>query len=510
MTTTRIDDALLDPELLGAGLGDPGTWSTWLGVLRAAFGLKLNRKDRRAFETVSRRKPPTQRVRELWAIVGRRSGKSRIAALLAVFFACFVPHTLAAGEIGTVLVLAASKDQARVVFNYAAGFLQTSPVLAHEVEETTVDEIRLRNGVVIAIHAASFRTVRGRTLLAAIFDEAAYWRDDTSSNPDVEIYRSILPALSTTNGMLIGISTGYRKIGLLYQKHREHFGVNDPDVLVVGGSSEQFNPTINSSIIAQARADDPEVALAEWDGGFRSDIAGLLMMRRLTRQLIMADRSNWHPAVGFRILRSPIRQGVVTMRLRSAVGHRENDLFVADVIRGRGAPFDPQSVTDEFAKLLKQYRVSEVVTDHYAAEWAAAAWRDAGIKQAQSELNKSELYVEGLPEFMRGAVRIPHHSRLLRELRLLERRASRAGRDLVDHGRNGSDDFANALFGAIRFGNGPSPKRKMGERSVTVRLITWNNNGPRQRSWHRGPVVSAVDGKPVEKPQFTPTALHQN
>ena len=65
------------------------------------------------------------------------------------------------------------------------------------------------------------------------------------------------------------------------------------------------------------------------------------------------------------------------------------------------------------------------------------------------EKNKSELYLEGLPTFSRGLVMLPEHRRLGRELRLLERHVSRAGRDRVDHGRGGSDDYANAVFGAL-------------------------------------------------------------
>jgi len=32
---------------------------------------------------------------------------------------------------------------------------------------------------------------------------------------------------------------------------------------------------------------------------------------------------------------------------------------------------------------------------------------------------------------------------------LLERRTARSGKDTVDHGVGGSDDFANSLFGAL-------------------------------------------------------------
>src|SRR5262249_14952746 len=37
-----IDRALLDKNLLAAALGSIKTWSTWLAVLRAAFGLPLS------------------------------------------------------------------------------------------------------------------------------------------------------------------------------------------------------------------------------------------------------------------------------------------------------------------------------------------------------------------------------------------------------------------------------------------------------------------------------------
>jgi hypothetical protein len=37
-------------------------------------------------------------------------------------------------------------------------------VLSQEIASTTTEEIRLRNGIIIAVRVASFRTIRGRTL----------------------------------------------------------------------------------------------------------------------------------------------------------------------------------------------------------------------------------------------------------------------------------------------------------------------------------------------------------
>ena len=73
----------------------------------------------------------------------------------------------------------------------------------------------------------------------------------------------------------------------------------------------------------------------------------------------------------------------------------------------------------------------------------------AGVDYARSELPKSGLYLEGLPNFTRGTVSIPNHPLLIRELRKLERRTARSGKDSVDHGLSGSDDHANVLFGVL-------------------------------------------------------------
>ena len=179
-----IDAALANPDLLGAALGDPSSWTTWLAVLRASAGLTLNQKQQETFAQVAgQRSTPTSRVRELWCIVGRGGGKSRMAAAIAVHTALLQQHKLAPGETGHVLVLSQTVGQARIVFGYCLAFIEQSPVLRGEIVNITQSEIRLRNNVIIGTHPNSYRSVRGRTLLACIFDESAFWRDESSPCP---------------------------------------------------------------------------------------------------------------------------------------------------------------------------------------------------------------------------------------------------------------------------------------------------------------------------------------
>src|SRR5262245_50877130 len=110
-----ISEALADANLLGAALGDVASWRTWCAVLKAAFAERLTDAERELFGSVAGgRALPSRRVRELWCgPIGRRSGKSRMAAAVAVHIALLTDHSkLVPGEVGTVAVVAASREQA--------------------------------------------------------------------------------------------------------------------------------------------------------------------------------------------------------------------------------------------------------------------------------------------------------------------------------------------------------------------------------------------------------------
>ena len=292
--------------------------------------------------------------------------------------------------------------------------------------------------------------MRGRTLVAAVFDEVAYWRSDTSATPDTETFTAVLPSLATTNGMLVGISTPYRKLGLLHQKHRDHYGVDGDDVLVVQGPSKVFNPSLADAVIAAQRAADPTAAGAEWDADFRADISAYLDDALIDaavehdRPLELAPRGG----VYYQAFADPAG-GVAADAYTLVIAHRDNmGRVIIDVVRGTSGKFNPEQVTWEYVQLLKQYGIDSVTGDSYGAEWVVSSWQKYGVNYVRSELSKSELYLEATPLFTRGLIRLPDHAKLLRELRLLERHTHRSGRDTVDHPKGGRDDHANAVCGA--------------------------------------------------------------
>jgi hypothetical protein len=172
-----IERALADPKLLGAALGDLSTWSTWLATIKASRGSRLTPQERQLFDQVAGgRSPPARKVRELVVVVSRRAGKGRIGAALAVYEAVLVDHSakFSPGETGVVAIVSPTLDQSRIMLDYVCGYLEASPVLAPEIELVTDSEVRLRNGNVIVTLASDYRSLRGRTLLTAILDEASF------------------------------------------------------------------------------------------------------------------------------------------------------------------------------------------------------------------------------------------------------------------------------------------------------------------------------------------------
>lgn len=447
-----IDEALRDKNLLGAALGDPSSWATWLAVLRASFGLPLNRTERRAFSAVAgSRKPPKARIRELWAVAGRRCGKSRIAAALAVFFAAFIPHKLAPGERGMVLVLAASQEQARATFDYAKAFLLESPVLRNEVVDMTRSEIRLRNGIVIGIHTNSFRTIRSRTLLMCIFDEIAFWRDETSATPDQEVLTAVMPSFVRSGnappGLLVALSSPYRKTGLLYTKHKQHFGVDGDGVLVVQGTSQQFNTTLSDEVIEQQREANPDAAPSEWDALFRSDRWGFLSDEDIDNAIDHDRPRELAPKPGVTYYAFVDASGGGSDAYAIAIAHREGERIVIDVVRGKHG--NPKKITQEYAELCRAYRIRTVTGDKYAKDWVQDAWREEGFTYHEAEQPAAQLYLEAQPQWVRGLISIYGDPVLLKELRHLECIPGRVGKDQVTHPRNMHDDMANVTCGVI-------------------------------------------------------------
>jgi hypothetical protein len=455
--TVNIVDALADSNLLGAGFQrELGTWAAWRVALAALFGLPMTAAEAAIYtEHTGRTVPPTTPCREGWFIVGRRGGKSRVAACVAVFLACFRDYAalLAPGERGTLPVLAADRAQARTAFRYITGLLEGSPMLARLIERQTADSIDLTNRVTLEVHTASFRAVRGYTVIGAVLDEVAFWRsEDSSVNPDREIVNALRPAMATvSSALLVAISSPYARRGVLWEMHRRHHG-RDGDVLVWQAPTRIMNPTVPQRLVDEALAADEASARAEYLAEFRVDVEGFV-----TREVLDActapGRQHLPPVRGTTYTAFVDPSGGAQDAMSLAIAHQATrdgqGVAVLDYLSARKPPFSPEQVVEEFCATLEAYGVQVVTGDRYGGEWPREQFRKHGINYDPSERVKSDLYRELLPLLTSGRTELLDHARLATELLGLERRTARGGRDSIDHGPGGHDDLANAAAGAL-------------------------------------------------------------
>ena len=128
-----------DPKLFATRF--PGeTWQAWTAFLAALFGLPLTDDQLDVYRACTGRSaPPEGGFDEAFVVAGRRSGKSSILAMIAVFLAAFEDwrQRLAPGERGVVMIVAADRKQARVIFRYAEALVDGVPMLANMVMRRT-------------------------------------------------------------------------------------------------------------------------------------------------------------------------------------------------------------------------------------------------------------------------------------------------------------------------------------------------------------------------------------
>jgi hypothetical protein len=82
--------ACQDRNLFAPWFRDESTWRSWFAFIRALFGLLMSEAELELFtRCTGRARPPTDSTSEAWLICGRRSGKSFILSLIAVYLATF-------------------------------------------------------------------------------------------------------------------------------------------------------------------------------------------------------------------------------------------------------------------------------------------------------------------------------------------------------------------------------------------------------------------------------------
>jgi hypothetical protein len=457
MKAISLAAAMRDRKLLGGPFAAPSFW-TWHAVAKLLSGEQLDEREAELFrKCTGRSRLPTGPVNRLDILAGRRAGKDRFLSAVAVHRAALSQNWnefMSAGEQGVVILIGSDKKQAKILRRYCRA-LVAMPMIAAEVARVTDDILEFKNGAALEVCVCDAGTVRGRSVLALLGTETAFWNTDPdAASSDEEVVAAAEPgaAMIPDGGLTILSSSVHRKKGLMFRRWRELHGADDAEEIIWLASSRTMNPALPQRVVDKAKQKDPQRANAEFESIWREDISDFVprdVVDAATDRGVLERQPM--PGIEYFAMADPAG-GSGKDAFSICIGHREPDnMVVIDCLRERQPRFVPKAVCKEFSDLAKRYRVSKIKSDRYASAWASDEWARNGITCEPSALSKSEIYLAALPVLMSGQARLLDNERLRDQLTGLERRVYASGRETVDDSgaQSAHDDLANVCCGVL-------------------------------------------------------------
>jgi hypothetical protein len=394
--------------------------------------------------------PPAERCKFAALVIGRRGGKTRLLALIAIYLAAF--HSwkkfLAPGETGSIVVVAASKPQAELLLEYVRAMLTECPMLKRLIVRDVRGSIELSTGAVIEVLVSDYRLVRGRSALACVVDEIAFLNtDEFSVSPDSEVLAALKPSTATIPGAMTIISSSpYARRGELWRNYKRLWGQNVPDEIVWQAASRTMNPCISQAFVDAELAKDPAAASSEYLSTFRSDIEAFVS-REAVESCINTGVYEIPPSKSRHVIFGLDPSGGAGSDSMALMGaFKDGDVAALAVLREWVPRFDPSQAAAEAAEVIKSYGANTCWADKYGGDWVAAEFRRHGVTVRYNEKSASELFIELLPLINAGKVSILHDARLISQLCNLERRNTRSlGKPLIGAPPLQHDDLACAF-----------------------------------------------------------------
>ena len=254
--------------------------------------------------------------RELILILGRRSGKSTLSAIITVYEIYKLlsrgdPHEyygIPSGWEIKIFCIANDKDQAEIVYQAISAYTTTIPYfkdsLVHDTKtyqqfQTARDVEKWgkgnlsdggRGSITVTFKSAVAKGLRGRANLVIILDEIAFFMDEGKSSAK-GIYKALAPAtaqfspkdpddkrrpIGPTEGKIILISSPDAKEGFLYEKYlaARTGGKASRDVLLIQAPTWEVNPTLDQTYYDTEYAKDPVAFETEHGAQFSDRVRG--------------------------------------------------------------------------------------------------------------------------------------------------------------------------------------------------------------------------------------------
>jgi hypothetical protein len=250
--------------------------------------------------------------REFVLILGRRSGKSALAAVFAAYELYKLLkrghpqayYGMPPGSEIRIMDIANDKEQASIVYNDIQGHIQAIDYFKSNIAHDTQTFLRFRTdndrkkfgpdgkGTITATFKSSIaKGLRGRGIICAILDEIAFFVDNGKSSAE-RVYKAIKPsiaqfakkdkktrkAIGDTEGRMILISSPDAKEGFFYQQYQMSMtgGKESRNMLMIQAPTWEIRPDLPKSYYEEEFAKDPNGFMTEHGAEFSDRVRGYI------------------------------------------------------------------------------------------------------------------------------------------------------------------------------------------------------------------------------------------
>jgi hypothetical protein len=406
--------------------------------------------------------------RTVVAALGRSSGKTEICAGIAIFKALTVDLSKCGpGDIPRAFVIAPDTDTAAITLERAIARLEENEELrACVIGEPTKGVITLRRPdgreVRFEVKAASRggRTVRGRSIICLILDEAALFYGDHYVVNDREIVKAARPRL-LRGGVILLASTPWAEDGLFYDLFAKNHA--RPITAIVAQAStlvmRDHDPEI-AAMVALEREEDPDNAARELDAQFIAGGSSLFFDAEaiaiaLTKAPLEGDNLTKGAGADLALVRDSSALAIVAKDAAENFGLIETDEKKPE----KGQPLKLSAVVKAFAAVLRQHGLEEFTADGHARE-PAREWTDVEgitIESAPEGREGKWLTYSLLRSLLNeGRFVLPNHPRLIAQLRAVRSKPMPGGGYQITSPRRkgaGHGDLVSAMVLAVHAAN---------------------------------------------------------
>lgn len=405
-----------------------------------------------------------RRVRAvLVAVCGARGGKTYIlSALYSLWRALYADlSTMAPGEVAVALVVAPDLGLAHQTLAYAKGAIAATESLSGMVVTDNADSVSLRradgNTVSILCRAAGRggAGLRGKSLVSAVLDECAFFRDRSYVVNDKDVFDAVSPRV-LPGGLVVIASTPWAEAGLLFDEFTLNFGHPVTAMAVTAPTLLMLPTQRNKDAVAREEARDPDNALREFGAQFMAVGAGTFF----DRDCCVVDedcepRTNAPSGV-------TVGVGGDLALVRDAaalvvVHEQGGEYYVTEVIEKKpqkNSPLKLSEVIKDFSAVALRHNATEIEVDHHELEAAREHCPDdvSLVACDGGQQAKVDTYSRVRDILHDGRLHVPpQFQRVALQLRDVVKRPMSGGgmRIFSPHRNNAHGDLVSALVLAI-------------------------------------------------------------